>query len=120
MSTQKSCRLCKRPVRGRADKKFCSIACKNEYHVRLRRATAIVVRETDKILHRNRSILLEILGKNKVQKKIPRLLLDKKKFRFAYYTGSYRNNKGKVYHYVYDFAWMEFSNQQILIIRKRK
>ena len=74
---------------GRTDKTFCTVACKNEYHVRLRRATALVVQETDKILHRNRSILLEIMGKNKTQKKVDRLLLEKKKFRFNYFTGSY-------------------------------
>lgn len=113
-----TCRMCKKNIKGRSDKIFCSIDCKNEYHVRLRRATAKVVKETDTILHRNRSILLEIMGKNKTQKKIDRLILEKKKFRFAYMTGFYTNSRGKLYHYVYDFAWMEFSDQEILIIRK--
>ncbi len=113
------CRLCKSPYSGRADKIFCSLKCKNEYHVRLRRATALVVRETDKILHRNRSILLEIMGKNKTQKKVNRLALEKKKFRFHYFTGTYQNSRGKLYHYVYDFSWMIFSDQEILIIRNK-
>ncbi|MEM7375005.1 MAG: hypothetical protein AAF587_40805 [Bacteroidota bacterium] len=113
-----TCPICKSPVIGRSDKIFCSIACKNNYHVRLRRATAKAVRETDKILHRNRSILLELMGKNKSQKKLPRLTLDKKKFNFNYYTGSYVNSRNKRYHYVYDFAWMEFSDQEILIVRR--
>jgi uncharacterized Zn finger protein (UPF0148 family) len=63
-SQTRTCRLCKMPIVGRVDKIFCSNACKNEYHVRLRRATTKVVKETDKILHRNRSILLEVMGKN--------------------------------------------------------
>lgn len=113
----RTCPICKAPVAGRSDKTFCSIACKNDYHVRLRRATAKAVRETDKILHRNRSILLELMGKNITQKKLPRVDLDKKKFNFNYYTGSYLNAKGKRYHYVYDFAWMEFSDQEILIVK---
>lgn len=115
----RKCRMCKSPLIGRSDKIFCSTACKNEYHVKLRRATAEQVRETDKILHRNRSILLEVMGKNKTQKKIDRLILEKKKFRFAYMTGFYTNSRGKLYHYVYDFAWMEFSDQEILIVRNR-
>lgn len=90
--------MCKAPLRGRSDKVFCAITCKNEYHLKLRRATAKVVKETDKILHRNRSILLEILGKHKAQKKIDRLVLEKKKFRFNYMTGIYVNNRGKIYH----------------------
>ncbi len=119
-SKKRFCRMCKAPFSGRADKIFCSVDCKNDYHVRLRRATAYAVRETDKILHRNRSILLEILGKNKTQKKVDRLVLEKKKFRFNYFTGSYTNSKGKLYHYVYDFAWMTFTDQEILIIRKQQ
>lgn len=115
----KTCKMCKSPLRGRADKVFCSVTCKNDYHVRLRRATALVVRETDKILHRNRSILLEVMGKNKQQKKVNRLILEKKKFRFNYFTGSYLNSRGKTYHYVYDFAWMTFSDQEVLIVRKK-
>lgn len=117
-TTKRRCRLCKTPFSGRTDKIFCTLACKNEYHVRLRRATAIVVRETDKILHRNRSILLEIMGKNKTQKKVDRLVLEKKKFRYHYMTGYYINCRGKTYHYVYDFAWMTFSDQEVLITRK--
>ena len=116
----RSCRMCQIPPVGRSDKVFCSIACKNEYHVKLRRATSGVVRETNKMLHRNRSILLELMGKNSRQKKVDRLLLEKKKFRFNYHTGSYLNTRGKTYHYVYDFAWMEFSDQEILIMRKRE
>jgi len=116
----RTCKMCKAPLRGRSDKVFCAITCKNEYHLKLRRATAKVVKETDIILHRNRSILLEIMGKNKEQKKIDRLVLEKKKFRFNYITGIYVNNRGKIYHYVYDFAWMTFSDQEILIVRKTK
>lgn len=113
-----NCKLCKTPFKGRTDKIFCSLACKNEYHVRLRRATAKAVRETDKILHRNRSILLEVMGKNNRQKKVARLILDKKKFNFNYGTGYYINSKNKRYHLVYDFSWMVFSDSEILIIRR--
>lgn len=117
-TTKRRCRLCKGLFSGRSDKLFCTIACKNEYHVRLRRATAYTVRETDKILHRNRSILLEVMGKNKTQKKVDRLILEKKKFRFNYFTGTYVNSRGKTYHYLYDFAWMTFSDQEVLITRR--
>lgn len=116
--TFSNCRLCKTPFKGRTDKIFCSLACKNEYHVRLRRATAKVVRSTDIILHRNRSILLEVMGKNSKQKKVDRLILDKKKFNFSYMTGFYINSKNKTYHLVYDFAWVEFANREILIVRR--
>ena len=114
---KRQCHICKSILSGRTDKVFCSIRCKNHYHIKLRRATARAVRETDKILHRNRSILFEIMGKHKGKKQVDRLILEKKKFRFHYFTATHLNHKGKTYHYVYDFAWMEFSDQEILIIR---
>ena len=72
----------------------------------------------DKILHRNRSILLEIMGKNAVQMKVNRAILDKKNFKYDYITGFYINSKNKMYHKVYDFTWMLFGDGEVLINRK--
>ena len=113
------CKMCQNPVIGRSDKKFCSVHCKTEYHQKLRQVTAIEVRDINKILSRNRSILLELMGKNDVQKKISRLELDRKKFNYKYHTHFYINSQGKTYFYVYDFSWMEFSDNEILIIRRK-
>jgi len=112
------CKICKKGLKGRIDKIFCSIECKNYYHTNLRRVTNETARALDKTLHRNRSILLELLGKNTFQKKIKRIVLVKKKFSFKYITHFHVNSKGKMYHHVYDFAWMEFSDDEILIIRR--
>lgn len=112
------CKICKKLIIGRTDKIFCSVKCKNFYHTNLRRVTRINAKEIDKILHRNRSILLELLGKNNFQKKVKRLVLAKKKFSFKYITHFNINKHGKMYHYVYDFAWMEFSDDEILIVRR--
>jgi len=112
------CKICKKKLVGRPDKIFCSSKCKNYYHRNLKKVTDIEVEEINKILHRNRSILLEILGKRKVQIKIKRIILEKKKFHFKYITHFHINKNGKMYHYVYDFAWMEFSDDEILIIHR--
>lgn len=119
MVQKRTCKICKVEIKGRRDKVFCSVACKNEYHIELRRSTQAATSFIDNILHRNRSILLEVLGNNSTSKKVDRKVLDKKKFNFKYHTHSYVNSKGKRYHYVYDFGWMEFSDQEILITRKR-
>ncbi len=115
-----SCIMCKKKLVGRSDKKFCSLDCKNEYHQKLRAVTQVATQSIDRILHRNRSILLELMGKNKTQMKIDRKLLDRKNFKYNYITGYYVNARGKTYHYVYDFSWMEFSDREILINRRRK
>lgn len=115
----KKCKICKKSLKGRNDKMFCSIECKNYYHVNLRSTTNKVAQSIDRILHRNRSILLEILGKNNTQKKVNRILLSKKKFNFKYMTHFNINSKGKTYHFLYDIAWMEFSDDEILIVRRK-
>ena len=116
----RKCKMCQKPIVGRRDKIFCSVHCKSEYHLKLRRATAIEIRDINKILARNRSILLELMGKNSIQKKINRIQLDRKKFNYKYHTHFYINSQGKTYFYVYDFAWMEFSDDKILIVRKKR
>lgn len=116
----KKCKICANIIIGRTDKLFCSLRCKNYYHVNLRKATeeALAVNEINAILKRNRSILLELLGKRKTQATLQRIELEKKKFHFKYHTHQHTNSKGKTYHYVYDFAWMAFSNDKVFVIRK--
>jgi len=113
-----NCKICKEKIIGRSDKMFCSIKCKNYYHANLRRVTKKAVKEIDIILHRNRSILLEMLGKNRKQIKIKRILLEKKKFRFKYHTHLHINKHNKTFYYVYDLAWKEFSDDEVLIKRR--
>jgi hypothetical protein len=114
------CKLCKSGLSGRSDKIFCSLKCKSDYAYKLRKVTELATTAIDKILHRNRSILLEVFGKNKVQMRIKREILDAKKFNFNYITNYHINNQGKTVSYVYDFSWMIFSDQEILIKCVRK
>lgn len=115
----KKCKMCSKKVVGRSDKLFCSVKCKSNYHRKLRKKTKLLTITIDEILHRNRSILYEIMGDLAVQKTIPRMILEKKNFQFIYHTHTHKNKHGKTYFYVYDFAWMPFSNNSILIIRTK-
>ena len=115
-----NCKVCNQKLSGRSDKKFCSVNCKNRYHIELRKATNIAVADIDKILHRNHSILYEILDDKKAQVKISRLILDKKKFNFKYHTHFNATAKGRIYYYVYDLAWVEFSDDEVLVVNKKK
>lgn len=75
---------------------------------------------TDNLLHRNRSILLEILGKNGKQNKIDKDILEERKFQFQLVTGYHLNSRNKMVNYVYDFSWSTFSDRQVLITRLKK
>jgi hypothetical protein len=117
MKNLKKCTECKIELKGRTDKKFCSVQCKNDYNNTIRKGTKKDTAIIDSYLHRNREILMTLLGdNNKIQ--LDKLILSRAKFRFEYHTGHYLNKEGKTYWYVYDFAWMDFSDQKVLIIRK--
>ncbi|MFB9055631.1 hypothetical protein ACFFU9_02660 [Mariniflexile ostreae] len=116
---KKACKICKTPLKGRSDKMFCSATCKAYYHNKLKEVTNRATLDTDKILHRNRSILLEIMGKNATQITVLKTVLEKKNFKFNYITGFYENAQQKRYHIVYDFAWMHFKTGEILIVRRK-
>jgi len=113
------CRLCKKIFKGRSDKIFCTVKCKSTYHTLLSRATTEETIQIDKILHRNRSILLEIIGKNMVYKKVSKELLDAKNFKYSYVTSYHLNTRKKMINYVYDFSWAVFSDHKIIIKRLR-
>ncbi len=114
------CKVCDTEFFGRKDKIYCSLKCKNDYHVTLRSVTKKEAFPLDRVLHRNRSILLEIMGPKSFKKKVFRAELVAKKFQFKFLTHFNINSSGKMYHHVYDFAWMEFSDDEILIVRQRK
>ncbi|MFN8303564.1 MAG: hypothetical protein U0U46_13815 [Saprospiraceae bacterium] len=95
------------------------MACKNTHNTALRRNTRDAVVEIDGYLHRNREILAMLAGEaSKVE--IDRLVLTRTGFRYEYHTGTYLNKEGKMYRLVYDYAWMDFSDQKILIVRKKR
>jgi len=116
------CIVCNGLLRGRPDKKFCSKSCSNRFHSdKGKKQKAAIVNSVNQILRKNHKILLQLFeGDKRQKKKIDKLILAQLGFDFNYITGIYFNREGKLYHYVYDFAWMEFSNQEILLIRKIK
>ncbi|MBL0026463.1 MAG: hypothetical protein IPO98_16390 [Saprospiraceae bacterium] len=117
MADQRQCRLCKQPISGRADKIFCSATCKSQYHIKLNKVTMNASERIDKILPRNRSIMLEVMGKSSTQKKVVKAILDSKKFHFGYITHYHLNSQNKMVHYLYDFSYIVFSDQEVLIKR---
>ena len=117
-SRRRVCKLCKSRIVGRTDKVFCTSKCKTSYHRQLRATNPPYTEKIDRILHRNRTILLDILGKNKTQIKVPVHELEKRNFNFHYITKYIVNKQGKTYNYVYDFSWMTFSNDTVLINRR--
>ena len=55
------------------------------------------------------------MGKNTSQKRIERQELDAKKFNWQYITHYHINTHNKLVNYIYDFSWMIFSDEKVLI-----
>lgn len=113
------CVICDKELAGRRDKKFCSLDCKNTYHVQRSMQNFLVTSEIDNRLHRNRTILVELQEEaGKVKFISPRNRLIRKGFSFNHFTSISVNKEGKMYRHLYDYAWMEFSTTDILIVKK--
>ncbi|MEY4934370.1 MAG: hypothetical protein RIS64_729 [Bacteroidota bacterium] len=111
------CKQCKILIKGRSDKCFCSPKCKNAFNNEQKKRTRLVTEEIDGYLHRNRIILNQVMG-NAVKQMVDRLVLVREDFKFDYFTSIYINKENKMYRFVYDYGWMDFSDQKVLIIKK--
>jgi len=118
MPADRYCPMCNSLIIGRLDKKFCAVKCKSEYFRRLAAHTDKATKRIDSILKRNRSILQEIMGKRLQQIRISTIVLEKKKFNFTYITKYTINKEGKEYRFVYDFSYMMFSDDTVLINKR--
>lgn len=76
---------------------------------------------TDMILHRNWVVLHEAYELTEKKKFfVSTVSLQKAGFRPDYHTTSSTNKDGKVYYYVYDFGWMQFSDKELMVVKLNK
>jgi hypothetical protein len=60
------------------------------------------------------------MGENATKKMVSKHLLDAKKFNYSYFTGIHRNKQGKTVYLIYDFGYLIFTNQEVLIYRNKR
>jgi predicted nucleic acid-binding Zn ribbon protein len=112
------CPICGKHIIGRSDKKFCSTKCKNNYHHPSKNLKGDHIKMVNNFLYQNFKIMESIFSDEKKNKlMVPRILLDKMGFHYSYSTGCYINKQKKLYRYIYNYAWMEFSNQKIMLLK---
>jgi len=103
---QKTCIACGKELRGRSDKRFCDLHCKSTYHYRrsLEEAPRFYNR-VDNQLKTNRRILKQY---NKAGKATVRVSLIKDDgFDSKFFTHYWKNNKGDVYLFVYEYGFLK-------------
>ncbi len=113
----RTCLQCSQTVVGRADKKYCSSECRLLYFRNKQSEPKPYQKKIDGILHKNHAILSAIMIGKPNKYSVSRQNLVLQGFDFVHITRIYVNHHGKLYHYIYDYAYMEFSADDIMIVR---
>ncbi len=113
------CQNCGEEIRvGRSDRKFCSTACKDEYHNAQKLSLHKNIRDINLILKKNRSILATYF-KTYNETWVDRDELLKKGFDFNYYTHHVISKiKHNVFTFCYDYGYREVEDNRCHIIKR--
>jgi endogenous inhibitor of DNA gyrase (YacG/DUF329 family) len=112
----KICPECGDKIIGRADKKFCSDACRNAHNNALNKDSKNIIRTTNNRLRKNYRILEKLNNKDKT--KVTKTTLIKNGFLFEYCTGTYITKAGDLYYYIYDQGYLPLKNDIYLLIKR--
>lgn len=111
------CIQCGAEGRGRSDKRFCSKDCKNAWHAARREELRAIMGEVNGALRRNWTLLVRVLD-GAYRKQVRRAELEALGFRWNYMTELFMGEGGRTFHLVYDCAWAELPDGDVLILRK--
>ena len=118
--TEKKCLECGQPIKGRIDKKFCNDWCRNAYNNKLNSDNSAYVKNVNNILRKNRRIIEELIPDGEKTFKTTRSKLNQKGFSFTYFTSTFTNQKGVVYHYCYEYGYSPGENDFILLVKRNE
>ena len=116
MAEERKCPECNDRIIGRADKKFCSDACRNSYNNALNKDSKNLVRNINNRLRKNYRILETLNTKDKTKTTKEKLL--SMGFNFNYFTQIYTTKAGTVYYYLYDQGYLPLDNDYYLLVKK--
>ena len=108
----RKCPVCNAEIVGRADKKFCSPNCKSANQYEIRQKKEILFYNIDKQLKTNRKILKRFNVKGFTTLRKADVLAEG--FDPNYFTHYWKNPKGKVYLFCYEYGFLEFRKDGIL------
>ena len=111
----KTCNQCGISFEGRANKKFCSVKCKNEHHNAEYRNQNKILMELDKILHKNRAVLKDMYSVHR-SSPIKLNVLKARGFHPDYHTHIFTSPVGGKYTMVYDVGYKTHFDDQIQIV----
>ena len=101
------CRVCGEKLKGREGKTFCSPKCKSAFQYEQRKKEEKYFFLVDKQLKTNRKILKK--HNQSGYSTIRRSTLKEEGFSEKYFTHYWKNSKGKVYFFCYDFGYQKIN-----------
>ena len=117
MQTEKRyCQCCGHPIHGRSDKKFCDEGCRNNFNNQQNSVQNKEIRIINRVLKRNRAILLRLLALEKKPTKVDRECLLLEGFNFRYMTQQGVGSDGQSYQICYDVGLISEQNTNYLIV----
>lgn len=105
MSNDKVCLVCGAVVKGRSDKVFCSIKCKSIAQYENRQENEKFFLQVDKQLKTNRKVLKKYNKSGYTT--IRESELSKEGFNPKFFTHYWKNQKGDVYLFVYEYGFLK-------------
>ncbi len=118
MTEKRTCPDCGEIINGRADKKFCSDLCRNNYNNKLNADSTNLVRNVNNILRKNRRIIEELVPNGKANVSKSKLL--EKGFDFNYYTNIYKTQKGVVYFFCYEYGYLPLEKDFYFLVKRNE
>lgn len=110
MRIQQHCKHCNKELKGRTDKKYCNLHCKSAYQYQLtKEQPERFYNIVDNQLKLNRKILKEFNRGGKVTVRAE--LINEMGFDANFFTHYWKNKKGEVYLFVYEFGFMKIKEQ---------
>ena len=107
----KTCRVCGSELKGRQDKKYCSIKCKNALYYQNRIQHESFFFQVEKHLKTNRKILKHYNKEGYTTLRKEKLLAAG--FNPRFFTHYWKNQKGQAYLFCYEYGFMEIDQQRI-------
>ncbi len=108
----KECIHCGKPLEGRSDKKYCDVHCKSAYqYIKVKLEGHNFYQTVDKHLKLNRKLLKQF---NKAGKATVRCqVLEDLGFNAKYFTHYWKNKKGDVYLFAYEYGFLKRKENSI-------
>lgn len=113
---ERKCLQCGDEIIGRIDKKYCSDQCRNAYNNSLNSDVNNYVRNTNRVLKKNRRILQELNPNGKAKASREKLL--RMGFNFNYLTSIYTTRKGTTYYFCYEQGYLPLDNNYYSLLIK--